>query len=136
MTDQTIKRSGDFFYTEVEDGVKLVGYLGYDYPTYAPEKINGKPVTMIGARCKEGLVFPYQLILPPTVRGIDPYATPTINHTQKTWLNKITISSANPYLATYGSFICTKDFKKVLLRTSMGRFNASSACCWVSAFTL
>ncbi len=122
MTDQTIKRSGDFFYTEVEDGVKLVGYLGYDYPTYAPEKISGKPVTMIGARCKEGLIFPYQLILPPTVREIDPYATPTINHTQKTWLNKITISNVNPYLATYGSFICTKDLKKALLRTSMGRF--------------
>ncbi len=122
MTDKTIKRSGDFFYTEVEDGVELVGYLGYDYPTYAPETINGKPVTMIGARCKEGLAFPYQLILPPTVREIDPYATSTINHTEKMWLRKITISADNPYLTAYGSFICTKDLKKVLLRTSQTRF--------------
>ena len=122
MTDQTIKRSGDFFYTEVEHGVKIVGYLGYDYPTYAPHEINGKPVTMIGVKCKDGLLPPYQLILPSTVRQIDPCATPTINNTQKTWLNKITISEDNPYLAAYGNFICTKDLKKVLLRTTQPRF--------------
>ena len=52
---QTVYSEGNitdnYRYTEIEDGVKLLGYLGKEAIVNIPYEINGKPVTVIGKDC-------------------------------------------------------------------------------------
>lgn len=43
-----LRKSGDFMITDVEDGVCINQYLGNDYDVTIPEKLDGKPVIMLG----------------------------------------------------------------------------------------
>ncbi len=113
MDKKQVKQSGDFLYTEVEDGIRVMGYVGNNQPVVVPEEIEGKPVTVIGARDREDVTLARGgIVVPKTVREIELEAMRF--GTSLHWLYEIIISEDNPYLTKHNGMICTKDLKEII----------------------
>ena len=102
----------DFLYVDLNDEIKIIGYVGDCETVVIPENIDGKPVTEIGARDRECIKNVHTMTISKNVRHINPDAL--IFGTSKHWINGLSVGEDHPYFLLEDDVLYTKDKKEIL----------------------